>query len=342
MGWLQDGHRSAADAATDGAELLTLEPGEMEMYPHISPDGKYLLVVSGKSRKPVVSRRLTENGDPVNLVSDYDPLLPDSIAWHGDAAVTFLSERADSLGLWVKPVGGGVIRRLFRLEGELRNPIVLNDGSMIAVRLRIVSSHLAATGRKASAAVFNNWHRPGYQSSLVRIDPAGAEQQLSAGDSPALSPDGRRLAFSMQNGRSRHLFIMNVDGSGLIQLTQGAFVDVQPTWSPDSKWVAFTSNRGRFAHDAAAEKLKRAGKTNWDIWRIGADGRGLTRLTRDPARDGAPTIAANGNVYFHSDRRISKHMRALHQVQGRVKGFHIWRIATTPADESIAEGDLAR
>jgi len=296
MDWLQDARVSSDTHAVDTkdaerAELLTLEPGEIEMYPHISPNGKSLLVISGKSSKPVVTRRLIENGDPLSRVSGYDPLVPNSIAWHGNDAVIFLSHRADSLGLWEKPVVGGVIRRHMRLDGELRSPIMLDDGSVIAVRLHTISKALAAAGRRQPVVAFDHWRLRGKQPFLVRISPNGAERELAAGLNPALSPDG--------------------------------------------KWVAFTSNRGK-KQDALKNNraaMHQSGKTNWDIWIIAHDGRELTRLTHNKARDGAPAIAENGRVYFHSDRKISKENSKLHQVRGKLKGFHIW---STPLPAKVS------
>ncbi len=329
MDWLHDtalpSHESQhSDAGeSDMAELLTLEPGESEMYPRVSPDGKYLLVISGKSRKPVITRRLIENGDPVNIVSEHDPLALGSIAWHGNDNVTFLSYRADSLGVWEKPVAGGIIRRYQRLDGELISPVVLDDGGVIAVRLRATSKRIGTSRHKISTPGFDNWEMRGKQPYMVYINKHGVELELAAGMNPSLSPNGKRLVFSMQAGRSWHLFMMNVDGSGLIQLTEGRNIDVQPTWSPDGKWIAFTSNR----NNGFREGAHKSGKINWDIWLIAHDGRGLTRLTQNPAKDGGPSISNNGRVYFHSDRKVSKEERNKHQVKSRTGGFHIWSVA---------------
>lgn len=332
MDWLPDAdtpYRASLSADVSGpdlAELLTLEPGESEMYPKVSPDGKYLLVVSGTKRKPVITRRLTENGDPINMVSENDLQVLDSIAWHGNDSVTFLSYRADSLGLWEKPVAGGATRRYQRLDGELRNPVLLDDGSIIAVRLQTTSKRLVSTGHKTVGPGFDNWDMRGKQSYLVLINKNGAERELTAGSNPALSPDGKRLVFSMQAKQGWHLFMMDVDGSNLIQLTEGRHVDVQPSWSSDGKWIAFTSNRGKQANHMTGAGAQLSGKANWDIWIISHDGLGLTRLTQDNGHDGAPCIANNGRVYFHSDRKVNKENSRLHQVRGSVKGFHIWSV----------------
>jgi Tol biopolymer transport system component len=58
---------------------------------------------------------------------------------------------------------------------------------------------------------------------------------------PSWSPDGTRIAFDRgENGRD-DLFVVNVDGSGLRQLTNGAF-DENAAWSPDGTRIAFDGN----------------------------------------------------------------------------------------------------
>ena len=303
-------------APADQAELLTLEPKENEMYPKVSPDDHYLLTLSGKHKDYWISRRAIENGDPLNVVTD-DLAALASVSWHGNQ-VSFLSSRTGTLGLWEKPADGeGLMRRVQELTGKLKDVSLLSDGSIIATRL-IMHGRDKHTSHKRTDN-FNNWDVVGTHAYIVRIASDGTEKRLSEGTNPAVSPDGKMIVFSMPIGRSTHLFMMQVDGSGLVELTDARSVDVQPAWSPDGKWIVFTSNRSH--HD-----LRKNKKNQWDIWAITPEGKKLTQLTYDMARDGAPSVAANGYVYFHSDRKITKQLRAEHQVQGMVGAFHIWKI----------------
>jgi Tol biopolymer transport system component len=316
--WIDQQHsRMRQRTMEDGARLVTLEPGENEMFPKPSPDGKYLLVASGRRKSPAITRRLAENGDPLNVVISFDGPALESFSWQGNKNVSFLSYRAGGLGVWTKPVEGGALRRLYQLDGQLTHLILLPDGGLIAVRLHAANSNRRHAGKHDG---FENWQTSDRQPHLVRISKDGAESDLALGDNPALAPDGKHLVFSMQAGRSRHLFTMGIDGSDLVQLTQERSIDVQPAWSPDGKWIVFTSNRAR-------ADMRNPRRGNWDIWAIDRQGRQLTQLTRNKARDGGPAVAADGQVYFHSDRKISKEEIEWHQVRGSTSGFHIWSVA---------------
>lgn len=69
--------------------------------------------------------------------------------------------------------------------------------------------------------------------NVSRIDP---ELDDPAPYHPAVSPDGKKVAFIMNN----HVWVMNLDGSNLKQLTDvdNDNVETFPTWSPDSKFIA--------------------------------------------------------------------------------------------------------
>jgi Tol biopolymer transport system component len=61
---------------------------------------------------------------------------------------------------------------------------------------------------------------------------------------PSWSPDGRQLVFVGLHGGRSDLYMANVDGSGLIALTQDRFMEREPVFSPDGRRLAFVTDRG--------------------------------------------------------------------------------------------------
>lgn len=63
---------------------------------------------------------------------------------------------------------------------------------------------------------------------------------------PDVSYDGTRILFCFKphNEKTFHLYEMNADGSGLRQLTDGMFDDLDPVYLPDGRHYVFTSTRG--------------------------------------------------------------------------------------------------
>ncbi|HKS23970.1 MAG TPA: protein kinase [Thermoanaerobaculia bacterium] len=78
------------------------------------------------------------------------------------------------------------------------------------------------------------------------------------------SPDGKIIALASRLGKQEDLFIADTEGKRIRQLTDDAAKDRDVRWSPDGKTLYFMSNR-----DSEA----------WWIWRIDADGSGLTRVS---------------------------------------------------------------
>lgn len=68
----------------------------------------------------------------------------------------------------------------------------------------------------------------------------------------AVSPDGSKIALRGGN----HLWMMNADGSNLTQITESSYIEVNPVFSPDSKYLLIgydytrTSEWGRYWHMA--------------------------------------------------------------------------------------------
>jgi len=61
--------------------------------------------------------------------------------------------------------------------------------------------------------------------------------------SPAVSPDGRRLAMILSKSGSHDLWVSDLDGGNLKQLTTTKEDESSPCWSPDSRTICFVSRQ---------------------------------------------------------------------------------------------------
>jgi Tol biopolymer transport system component len=102
---------------------------------------------------------------------------------------------------------------------------------------------------------------------------------------PIWSPDGKQLVFEVQHFATadppnrRALFVVNVDGSGLRQLTPWSLnAGGRPDWSPDGRLILFRT-------------VSPTNRHHGNLYTIRPDGTGLRKLTSYPA----PKTVLNGS-----------------------------------------------
>jgi Tol biopolymer transport system component len=174
---------------------------------------------------------------------------------------------------------------------------------------------------------------------------------------PAFSPYGSRVAFRSRIGPEDYeIRIVNVDGTGLRNLSNNGAMDYAPAWSPDGKKIAFASER-RFgvphvwvmdADGSDPHVLTRAFTGEYPSWApngrrivyatnaqltdsgfeivvVNADGTHARRLTHNATNDMGPVWSPNGRwIAFESARASRRRLNDVYVM--RPNGSHIRRV----------------
>jgi TolB protein len=116
----------------------------------------------------------------------------------------------------------GLTQITFATEGADFDPRISRDGQSLV---------FASTQHRATADIYIK-KIGGRAITQLTADPANDVM-------PALSPDGKRIAFASDRNGTWQLFVMGSAGGRAVQLSPEGACDLHPTWSPDGKRVAF-------------------------------------------------------------------------------------------------------
>jgi TolB protein len=132
----------------------------------------------------------------------------------------------------------------------------------------------------------------GYSENCIVVGPLSQSAAVVAGTTSTVafevacesqlagSQSAGKLAFVSERDGNSEIYAINLDGTGLVRLTDDVAADVDPAWSPDGKRIAFASNRHTDMY--------------WsDIYVMDADGSNVVRLTVG-GRNSSPAWSPDG------------------------------------------------
>jgi len=140
------------------------------------------------------------------------------------------------------------------------------------------------TFRKVSQRLYYSMQWPDH-SQIWSMDPNGANRVCLTPKSdtdyhPAVSPDGKKIAFTTHRTGIRSIWTMNADGSNQRAITSDADAG-QCAWSPDGAKLVFSSNRdGKYC-----------------IYTMNSDGTNVKKISDGPSDDW-PSWASNDTIVY--------------------------------------------
>jgi len=209
-------------------------------------------------------------------------------------------------GITARPGGGlYILKNPFSTNPELRDVLanaVVEKGRLKGQRL------LGGNGADAQL----KWDG---QTRLT-----GDETEGGAFLSPALSYDAKQILFAYcecqgdrdqkfhtdpsrghwDPGRCYHLFKVNVDGTGLEQLTDGAWNDFDPCWLPNGRIAFISERRGGYLRCGRACPL-------YNLFDMNPDGTGINLLSIHESNEWHPSVTHDGRIVWTRWDYVDRH-----------------------------------
>jgi len=202
----------------------------IEMFPTLSRDGTWFVYNSATSGNADIYLQSVGGQTPINLTKDStaDDWSP---AFSPDGQrIAFRSERAGG-GIFVMARTGEGVKRL---TDTGFNPAWAPSGEEIVFAEEGVDFNIQLRER-----VSGLW--------IVNVA-TGEKRRITAGDAvqPQWSPHGYRIAYWAARGSRRQRDIATIPAAGGVPVfvTDDEAVDWNPVWSPDGRYLYFSSDRG--------------------------------------------------------------------------------------------------
>jgi Tol biopolymer transport system component len=261
---------------------LTSAPG-VETDPAVSPDGTLVAYAAEDRGHFDLWVVSSRGGNPIRLTNDEDS--DRSPAWFPDgSAIAFVSTRGGREGVWKIPALGGTPTLVMH---DASAPAISPDGKQVA---------FVRNDENGNSAVF--------VAPIDTPDRAVAAAPKAGGwgqYTPSWAPDGKRLAFADFN----NIWVVDLADHESHQVTDGPWGDLKPVWTTDGD-IVFTSE---------ARGGTRA------LWRVGADGRQLRRLTSGSSPERLASIGKRGEILAYTTFAPDTDIGIVDRVSGSFSRF---------------------
>ncbi|MCW3105513.1 MAG: Protein TolB [Segetibacter sp.] len=260
----------------------------IDSYPMLSHDGKKIVFQSNRTGDWEIFSMTVDGKNLKQLTNSAGPdLIP---VWSpDDSKIVFASERDNDSEIYIMNSDGSNQKRLTTTPGDDSHPHWFPDGSRIIFNSAQTSPDLKIDWSKQYHEIFS-------------IKPDGTDvKQITHFKTvctyPSVSPDGSKIAFrkvipapglqwdlSPSNNNSE-VFVMDMNGENILNLSNNAAFDGWPWWSADGKRVVFSSNR--------------AGPENvGQLYSVNVDGTQLERLTNTSYSIAQPNCTKDGKYIY--------------------------------------------
>jgi TolB protein len=208
----------------------------------------------------------THAAEPVRLTSD--GLLKQRPVWLADnRQLVFSRHEDDTIRLYVLDTETGVEQRLTDRDVPEYDAVPTPDGKSFLLAFDKISPNQGDID-------IARW-RPETKTFEPLIVTG---EKLSHEEWPALSPDGRQIAYTSTRDGNQELYVADANGRNSVRLTQDPAHDAHPCWSPDGQTIAFATNRWG----------------DLEIALISPQGSELRRITDSQGLDDYPAFSPDG------------------------------------------------
>jgi Tol biopolymer transport system component/DNA-binding winged helix-turn-helix (wHTH) protein len=256
-------YRMRLPADPDGAIRLTNNVAS-DGHPSWSPEGKWIAFESNREGQWGIYV-MDQDGHQTHKLTR-QPAVDSGPAWAPDGSkIAFSSDRGGKRGIFTMNTDGSGVQRL--TEGSDTLPSWSGDSRFLC------------------------FERNGevWLASPVSANPGdNPVRKIVAGDSCALSSDGKQILFHQEIDGVRELRRFDLDTGAITNLTNNGHGNGCPAWRRDGLHIAFNSNADGYA---------------FGIFVMNANGSAQTRITGREALDGWPAWSPDGRwIAFDSGR----------------------------------------